>query len=185
MLKLQVTCVCSLVGGVRSHMLHGVAKKNFFVKKRGTLAVSFESLFPGFFRNQGALENLCNFRRKRQEKWPSHWLLWKDNRAENNHREGARGRDRMPETVITLGQQLILVIAVVVTKLYPTLWSHGLQHTRLPCPSASPGVCSNSCPLSQWCYLTISFSVTPFSSCPQSLPASGSSLMSWLPPSRG
>ena len=44
----------------------------------------------------------------------------------------------------------------------------GLQHTRLPCPSPSPGVCSNSCPLSQWCHPTISFSVTPFSSCPQS-----------------
>ena len=49
----------------------------------------------------------------------------------------------------------------------------GLQHARLPCPSLSPGVCSNSCPLSQWCYPIISSSVTCFSSCPQSFPASG------------
>ena len=51
---------------------------------------------------------------------------------------------------------------------------HGLQHAGLPCPSLSPGVCSNSCPLSWWCYPTISSSVTPFSSCPWSFPASGS-----------
>ena len=61
-----------------------------------------------------------------------------------------------------------------------SLWSHGLQHPRLPCPSPSPRVCSNSCPLSQWCYPTISSSVVPFSSCLQSFPASGSCLMSQL-----
>ena len=49
---------------------------------------------------------------------------------------------------------------------------HGLQYDRLPCLSRSLGVCSNSCPLSQWCHTTISSSVTPFSSCPQSFPAS-------------
>ena len=60
-----------------------------------------------------------------------------------------------------------------VAKSCPTLRPHELQHTRLPCPSLSPGVCSNSCPLSRWCHRTISSSVTPFSSCPQSFPASG------------
>ena len=55
----------------------------------------------------------------------------------------------------------------------------GLQHSRLPCPSLSPRVCSNSCPLSQWCHPTISSSVAPFS-CPQSFPASGSFPMSQL-----
>ena len=60
------------------------------------------------------------------------------------------------------------------------LWPHGLQCTRLPCPSSSPGVCSNSCPLSQWCHPIISSSDAPFSSCPQSLPASGSFPVSWL-----
>ena len=61
-----------------------------------------------------------------------------------------------------------------------SLWSHGLQHTRLPCPSLLPGICSNSCPLSQWCYPTISSSVTLFSSHPQSFPASGSFPISQL-----
>ena len=57
----------------------------------------------------------------------------------------------------------------------PTLCDpHGLQHARLPCPPLSPGVCSNSRPLSQWWYPTISSSVVPFSSCLQSFPASGS-----------
>ena len=57
--------------------------------------------------------------------------------------------------------------------------THGLQHTRPPCPSPAPGVYSNSCPLSQWCHPTISLSVIPFS-CLQSFPASGSFLMSQL-----
>ena len=55
---------------------------------------------------------------------------------------------------------------------------HGLQHARLPCPSPTPGAYSNSCPLSRWCHPTISSSVVPFSSCPQSFPASGSFPMS-------
>ena len=60
-----------------------------------------------------------------------------------------------------------------------SLWPHGLQHSRLPCPSPSPRACSNSCPLSWWCHPTIS-SVVPFSSCPQSFPASRSFPMSRL-----
>ena len=58
--------------------------------------------------------------------------------------------------------------------------THGLQHAKLSCPSPSPGVCSNSCPLNWWCHPTISFSVTPFSSCPQSFPAPGAHAMSQL-----
>ena len=57
---------------------------------------------------------------------------------------------------------------------------HGLQHARPPCPSLSPRVLSNSCPLSRWCHPTISSSVTSFSSYPQSFPASGSFPMSQL-----
>ena len=53
-----------------------------------------------------------------------------------------------------------------------------VQHTRLPCPSPTPRAWSNSCPLSQWCHSTNSSSVIPFSSCPQSFPASGSFPMS-------
>ena len=66
-----------------------------------------------------------------------------------------------------------------------TLQPHGLQHSRLSCPSPTPRACLNSCPLSQWCHPTISSSVTPFSSCPRSFPASGSFLMSQLFPTGG
>ena len=54
------------------------------------------------------------------------------------------------------------------------LWPHESQHARPPCPSPTPGVHPNPCPFSQWCYPTISSSVVPFSSCPQSFPASES-----------
>ena len=59
-----------------------------------------------------------------------------------------------------------------------SLQPHGLQHARLPCPSPTPGACSNSCPSSCWCHPTISSSVVPFSSCLQSFPESGSFLRS-------
>ena len=61
-----------------------------------------------------------------------------------------------------------------------SLQPHESQHTRPPCPSPTTGVYSNSCPSSRWCHPTISSSVIPFSSCPQSLPASGSFPMSQL-----
>ena len=60
-----------------------------------------------------------------------------------------------------------------------SLWPHGLQHVRPPCPPPTPGVHSNSCALSRWCHPAISSSVVPFS-CPQSLPASESFPMSQL-----
>ena len=66
-----------------------------------------------------------------------------------------------------------------------SLGPHGLQHTRLPCPSPTPGVYSNSCPLSWWCHPTISFSVIPFFSHLKSFPASGSFQMSQLLASGG
>ena len=59
-----------------------------------------------------------------------------------------------------------------------SLQPHELQHARPPCSSPTPGVYPNPCPSSQWCHPTISFSVVPFSSCPQSFPASGSFQMS-------
>ena len=68
-----------------------------------------------------------------------------------------------------------------------SLWRHGLQHTRLPCPSLSPGACSKSCPLNQWCHPTTSASAIPFSS---SLPAQNDDVLLvfpcwpifWFPP---
>ena len=56
--------------------------------------------------------------------------------------------------------------------MFGSLQTHGLQHTRLPCPSPTPRPCSNSCPLSWWCHPTILSSVVPFSYCLQSFPAS-------------
>ena len=61
-----------------------------------------------------------------------------------------------------------------------SLWPHGLQHARLPCPSPTPGACSNSCPLSWWCHPTISSSVIPFFFCLQSFSALGSSVLMCL-----
>ena len=61
-----------------------------------------------------------------------------------------------------------------------SLWPHRMQQSRLPCSPLSPRVCSNSCPLNQWCHPTISSSVIPFSFCPQSFPALGAFPLSWL-----
>ena len=61
-----------------------------------------------------------------------------------------------------------------------SLWPHELQHTRPPCPSPTPGLHANSHPSSWWCHPAILSSVVPFSSCPQSLPATGSFPMSQL-----
>ena len=72
--------------------------------------------------------------------------------------------------------RLLFSHSVVSNSLRP----HGLQHARPPCPSPTPGICSNSCPSSQWCHPTISSSVIPFSSCLQSFPASESFLRSQL-----
>ena len=77
------------------------------------------------------------------------------------------------QSVLFFFLMLLLFSRLVVSD---SLWPHGLQHARLPCPSPSPGACSNSCPLSQWCHPTISSSVTP--SRLQSFPASGSFPMS-------
>ena len=70
---------------------------------------------------------------------------------------------------LILGQRLLLFSRLLMSD---SLWRRGLQHARLPCPSPSPGICSNSCLLIWWCHPTISSSVAPFSSCLQSFPAS-------------
>ena len=67
----------------------------------------------------------------------------------------------------------IVVDLCSVAQLCPTLWPHGLQRASSPCPSPAPRVCSDPCPSSRWCHPAISSSVVPFSSHPQSFPASG------------
>ena len=79
--------------------------------------------------------------------------------------------------IVLLVKSLLLFGRLVVSDF---LWPHGLPHTNFPCPSPPPGACSDSCPLSQWCHPTISSSVTPFTSCLQSFPASGSFPVSGL-----
>ena len=73
---------------------------------------------------------------------------------------------------------VLLLLLLSHSAVSDSLQRHGLQHTRLPWPSLSPGACSNSCPLSQWCHPTTSFSVALFSSRPLSFPAPGSFPMS-------
>ena len=79
-----------------------------------------------------------------------------------------------PSTVL----DCVLDYTLAVVQSLSCVWLFGLQHARLSCPSLSPRVCSNSCPLSWWCHPTILSSVSPFSSCLQSFPASGSFPMS-------
>ena len=78
----------------------------------------------------------------------------------------------------SLWMSLLLLFSCWV--LFESLWPHGLQHSRLLCLLLTPRVCSHSCPLSWWCYLTISSSATLFSFCLQSFPASGSFPMNRL-----
>ena len=79
----------------------------------------------------------------------------------------------------------ILVLSYCCSLMSDSLQLHGLQHARLPCPSQSFRVCSNSCPSRRWCHSTISSLVTPLSFCPQSFPASGTFPLSQLLASGG
>ena len=86
-----------------------------------------------------------------------------------------------------MGSFLSLYLLLLVSRsvVSDSLWPHGLQHARPPCPSPPPKVCPSSCPLHQWCHLAISSSDALFSFWPQSFPASGTFPMSWLFPSDG
>ena len=90
---------------------------------------------------------------------------------------GMNSKAKVKETNLIWSYILLLYNCSVLSD---SLRPHGLQHASLSCPSPSPRAYSNSCPSSQWCHPTISFSVIPFSSCPQSFPASRSFLMSQL-----
>ena len=80
----------------------------------------------------------------------------------------------------TTESQMWLSVRFSCSVMSDSLQPHGLQHARLPCPSPTPRVYSNSCPLSRWWHPTISSSLSPFSSCLQSFPASGSFQMNQL-----
>ena len=105
----------------------------------------------------------------------SPWVSKKDSSAlsfrKDNREWGHGGVEHNTVYITAWNYEVVVVQLLSHVRLFAT---HGLQRTRLPCPSLTPGVCSNSCPLSRWCHTTISSSVAPFSSCPQSFPASGS-----------
>ena len=106
----------------------------------------------------------------------------------NSHAEQREPhRNEHKNRVFTVDRQCLfkLEFSSVHSVVSNSLWPYELQHTRPPCPSPTPWVYSNSCPSSQWCHPSISSSVIPFSSCPLSLPASGSFPMSQFFPSGG
>ena len=109
--------------------------------------------------------------------WCYHCNLLKNNRLS----QLCRGHCEFLLTMYPWWTFWCFSLSVIPSSLQP----HGLQHTRLPCPSPSPRVCSKPCPLSQWYHRTISSSVIPFSTCPHTFPASGSFPMSQLFPSDG
>ena len=113
--------------------------------------------------------------------------IWKDTKHTHRFRkqtyrcwvgEGGRGRGWEEGIVREFG--IDCFVCVQLLSHVQLIAIHGLQHARLSCPSLTPGVYPNSCPLSQWRHSTISSSVVPFSSCLQSLTASGSFLMNQL-----
>ena len=88
--------------------------------------------------------------------------------------EGMQEVNKLPKTSSPAFQSAISSVQFSLSVVSNSLWPHESQHVRPPCPSPTPGVHPNSCPLSLWYHPAISSSVVPFSSCPQSLPALGS-----------
>ena len=86
--------------------------------------------------------------------------------------------ENSPQVLTLVPEQIDGSVQFSHSVVFDSLWPHGLQHARPPCPSPSPGVYPNSCPLSRWCHPTISPSVIPFYTCPQYFPVSRSFQMS-------
>ena len=113
------------------------------------------------------LDYILNIRSRIQNSWFSQFFLLLEKNSQQNI-----SWDK------TIFEFLLFSVQFSHSVRSDSLRSHGPQHIRPPCPSPTPEVYSNSCPLSQWCHPTISSSVIPFSSCLQSFPASGSFQMS-------
>ena len=117
--------------------------------------------FPKFFNKY-----ICSLKKKKKKK--------KKNSSQKKYTNSQTDKQKY----------LVSSVQFSCSVVFNSLWSHGLQHARLPCPSPTPRVCWNSCPSSQWCHPTVLSSVVPFS-CLQSCPASGSFPMSQFLPSEG
>ena len=156
----------------------GQLQNNFPVLERLVYSRSHRAIFEGEIRTNGWNLLACVFWKKEKNSlWSAlstsaagccgrQWCsrLWKHS-----------GKNWLPFSYIFTVFLLLLFSAYIVSS---SFWTHEPQHARLPCPSPPPEVFSDLCPLSRWCHPTISSSVTPFSSCPQSFPVSGSLPMS-------
>ena len=112
-----------------------------------------------------------------RQTWWSRAQMIRGQEYRNNRREGIKMYKKLRKPMRTIQFSSVQFSHSVMSN---SLRPHESQHTRPPCPSPSPGVHLNSHPLSWWCHPAISSSVVPFSSCPQSLPASESFPMSQL-----
>ena len=104
--------------------------------------------------------------------------IYSSQHMEETHMSIDRWMDK--EVMIHIYNGIFSSVQLSCSVVSDSLWPHEWQHARHPCPSQTLGVYSNSCPSSRWCHPAISSSVVPFSSCPQSLQASGSFPMSQL-----
>ena len=118
---------------------------------------------PSLYELQGAF--LCILCILREVSWLQEWEKYVVSYLEALGQRGDQTKSILKE---------ISSVQFSCSVMSDSLRPHGLQHARSPCPSPTPRVYSNSCPLSRWCHPTISSSVVPFSSCLQSFPASGS-----------
>ena len=110
-------------------------------------------------------------------------LAWRIPWTEKPSRLQSIGSQRTGQNWVT--NTMISSVQFRLSVVSDSLRPHESQHARPPCPSPTPAVYSNSCPLSRWCHQTISSSVMHFSTCPQSFPSSGSFQISQLFPSGG
>ena len=106
--------------------------------------------------------------------WVGEYVIWGEWHAPRGLRSSANFPHTLPYPSFPSDCSWVMLMLFSCSAMSDSLQPNGLQHSRLPCPSLFPGVCSNSCPLSQWCHPTILSSIISLSSCLQSFPASGS-----------
>ena len=151
--------------------------ESYYIGQGNLLTVMWQSGWEGGLRENGYI---------RMYNWIPLLSMWNYHNIVNqlyfNIKCKVKKKKKRKNTTLKEYQITNLPSSVQFSRLvvWGSLWPHGLQCTRPPCPSPMPEVYSNSCRLSQWCHPTISSCVIPFSSCLQSFPALGAFLMSQL-----